>query len=243
MATASLNPWSGRADATEGTPAPTPGHRPGNSPGRWYFPCAGSSDGYSLRCSAHIPNRHVPVRRRSPGPVPRIAGRPATTARRQRGRSVPGQVRERQFRLARRGLDPNEVHGFLDRVAYELATARPSWPAPARRTYGSRRTCASGSPGSPPAYAHEPWAPQGPTLRGAPAGDLDQPQRRTEARPTLGRSITFLPDVDAFEAEVSEEDNQGVRHQVFCNRLLARNRRCELKAEHAGDCAPRPRTG
>ena len=54
---------------------------------------------------------------------------------------------------------------------------------------------------------------------------------------TLGRSITFLPDVDAFEAEVSEEDDQGVRHQVFCNRLRARNRRCEFKAEHVGDCA------
>jgi hypothetical protein len=53
---------------------------------------------------------------------------------------------------------------------------------------------------------------------------------------TLGRSITFLPDVDAFEAEVFEEDNQGVRHQVFCNRLQARGRRCELKAEHSGDC-------
>jgi DivIVA domain-containing protein len=36
----------------------------------------------------------------------------------------PGQVRDRQFPYARRGLDPYEVHRFLHRVANELAAAR-----------------------------------------------------------------------------------------------------------------------
>ncbi|WP_240943966.1 DivIVA domain-containing protein [Micromonospora thermarum] len=34
------------------------------------------------------------------------------------------QVRDRQFRSVRRGLDPAEVHAFLHRVACELAAAR-----------------------------------------------------------------------------------------------------------------------
>ncbi len=35
-----------------------------------------------------------------------------------------GQIRERQFRNVRRGLDPAEVHAFLYRVAGDLAAAR-----------------------------------------------------------------------------------------------------------------------
>ncbi|MFF5175282.1 DivIVA domain-containing protein [Micromonospora sp. NPDC000089] len=35
-----------------------------------------------------------------------------------------GQVRDRRFRQVKRGLDPIEVHGFLYRVAGELALAR-----------------------------------------------------------------------------------------------------------------------
>jgi DivIVA domain-containing protein len=35
-----------------------------------------------------------------------------------------GQVRARQFRNVRRGLDPAEVHAFLHQVAGDLAAAR-----------------------------------------------------------------------------------------------------------------------
>ncbi|SCL13759.1 DivIVA domain-containing protein [Micromonospora rhizosphaerae] len=35
-----------------------------------------------------------------------------------------GQIRDRQFRNVRRGLDPAEVHAFLHRVAGELAATR-----------------------------------------------------------------------------------------------------------------------
>ncbi|WP_165944360.1 hypothetical protein [Micromonospora sp. KC213] len=36
---------------------------------------------------------------------------------------------------------------------------------------------------------------------------------------------------------VSAEDAQGVRHWVFCDRLLDGGRRCLRPADHDGDCA------
>jgi len=55
---------------------------------------------------------------------------------------------------------------------------------------------------------------------------------------TAARALSFLA-VDARETTVSEEDNQGVHHRVFCDRLLADGRRCALRAEHQSECAPR----
>jgi DivIVA domain-containing protein len=57
--------------------------------------------------------RPIPAPRRT-GCAP-TAGLPPLT---------PGRVRERQFRRARHGLDPADVHDFLHRVADELAAAR-----------------------------------------------------------------------------------------------------------------------
>lgn len=54
------------------------------------------------------------------------------------------------------------------------------------------------------------------------------------------RSLAFLPEVDAGEATVSREDEQGVRHRVFCDRLLPGRRRCALRADHDGRCVPKP---
>lgn len=56
---------------------------------------------------------------------------------------------------------------------------------------------------------------------------------------TLARSLSFLPEVDAGETTVSAEDAQGVRHRVFCDRLLDGGRRCVRRVEHDGDCATR----
>ncbi|MEV4117841.1 hypothetical protein [Micromonospora sp. NPDC049645] len=40
---------------------------------------------------------------------------------------------------------------------------------------------------------------------------------------------------------VSAEDQQGVRHWVFCDRPLPHGRgRCALAADHTSACAPRP---
>ncbi|MEV1288143.1 hypothetical protein [Micromonospora sp. NPDC049679] len=54
----------------------------------------------------------------------------------------------------------------------------------------------------------------------------------------LARSLTFLPAVDAAEITVSEEDHQGVRHRVFCDRLLDGRRRCALRTDHPGERVP-----
>jgi hypothetical protein len=56
----------------------------------------------------------------------------------------------------------------------------------------------------------------------------------------LVRSLAFLPEIDGAETTVSEEDNQGVRHRVFCDRLLPDRRRCALRHAHAGRCRPVP---
>ncbi|MEU4333516.1 hypothetical protein AB0F59_02690 [Micromonospora lupini] len=38
---------------------------------------------------------------------------------------------------------------------------------------------------------------------------------------------------------VSAEDQQGVRHWVFCDRRLAGGGRCALPADHTAPCSPR----
>lgn len=58
----------------------------------------------------------------------------------------------------------------------------------------------------------------------------------------LVRSLAHLPEIDGNETTVSEEDNQGVRRRVFCDRLLPDRRRCALRHAHAGRCAPDPPT-
>ncbi|MEO3745972.1 hypothetical protein [Plantactinospora sp. B5E13] len=70
-----------------------------------------------------------------------------------------------------------------------------------------------------------------------PVVAADLARARVLAR-TAARALSFLA-VDARETTVSEEDNQGVHHRVFCDRLLADGRRCALRAEHATGCAPR----
>ncbi|MBE1489937.1 hypothetical protein [Plantactinospora soyae] len=52
----------------------------------------------------------------------------------------------------------------------------------------------------------------------------------------LVRSLDFLPEIDAGETTVSEEDAQYVHHRVCCDRLLPGRRRCALRAGHDGTC-------
>lgn len=54
----------------------------------------------------------------------------------------------------------------------------------------------------------------------------------------MGRSARLVPFVDTGQISVSHEDEQGVHHQVFCDRRLAGGgRRCALPAGHDGPCA------
>jgi hypothetical protein len=57
----------------------------------------------------------------------------------------------------------------------------------------------------------------------------------------VARSMSVLRQVDPGETSVSEEDNQGVRHRVFCDLLLPGGRRCLLWADHDGPCRRRLR--
>jgi hypothetical protein len=71
------------------------------------------------------------------------------------------------------------------------------------------------------------------------AANLDSAKRFAR---TLAQSVAFLPEIDGGEATVSEEDDQGVRHRVFCDRLLDGGRRCALRAGHPTPCAPANRS-
>ncbi|WP_405108745.1 hypothetical protein OG559_27055 [Micromonospora sp. NBC_01405] len=58
----------------------------------------------------------------------------------------------------------------------------------------------------------------------------------------VGRWLLVLPHADPGETTVSSEDDQNVRHRVFCDRRMpGGGRRCLLRAEHDGPCARRLR--
>ncbi|WBB79085.1 hypothetical protein O7606_23335 [Micromonospora sp. WMMD882] len=57
---------------------------------------------------------------------------------------------------------------------------------------------------------------------------------------SVAQAVSFLADVDRAEATVSYEDEQGVRHRVYCDRPLDGGRRCPRPARHLGACAPHP---
>ncbi|MFI7608052.1 hypothetical protein ACIBTV_23315 [Micromonospora sp. NPDC049366] len=57
----------------------------------------------------------------------------------------------------------------------------------------------------------------------------------------VGRWITVLPMMDPGEMTVSEEDQQFLRHRVFCDLRMPGGRRCLLPADHDGECSRRVR--
>ncbi|MGC4808027.1 hypothetical protein [Micromonospora sp. DT233] len=56
---------------------------------------------------------------------------------------------------------------------------------------------------------------------------------------TAVRSLAIVAPVDPGETTVSAEDDQGVRHRVFCDRRLDGGRRCVLRADHETPCTAR----
>ncbi|MEU5788041.1 hypothetical protein ABZ754_09955 [Micromonospora purpureochromogenes] len=73
------------------------------------------------------------------------------------------------------------------------------------------------------------------------AADLPAALRLARA---ITRALGFLPGMDGGGTTVSAEDAQGVRHWVFCDRLLGGGRRCPRPAGHDGPCdAPRRAPG
>ncbi|SCG76623.1 hypothetical protein [Micromonospora coxensis] len=70
------------------------------------------------------------------------------------------------------------------------------------------------------------------------APDLPAAQRLARV---AGRWLQVLPQTDPGEITVSDEDNQNVRHRVFCDLLMPGGRRCLLRADHDGTCSRRLR--
>jgi hypothetical protein len=58
----------------------------------------------------------------------------------------------------------------------------------------------------------------------------------------VARWAGVLSSADPGETTVSAEDEQGVRHRVFCDVRLPGGRRCVLRADHDGPCAHRIRS-
>lgn len=68
------------------------------------------------------------------------------------------------------------------------------------------------------------------------AGDLPGAVRLARV---LARWARVLPYTDPGETTVSNEDEQGVRHRVFCDAWLPGGRRCLLGTDHDGPCTRR----
>ena len=68
------------------------------------------------------------------------------------------------------------------------------------------------------------------------ARDLPAAQRLARV---LARWALVLPPADPGETTVSAEDEQDVRHRVFCDLPLPGGRRCLLPDGHDGACSRR----
>ncbi|PPA60748.1 hypothetical protein [Micromonospora chalcea] len=68
------------------------------------------------------------------------------------------------------------------------------------------------------------------------AADLPAAQRLARV---VARWTGVLPHADPGETTVSAEDDQNVRHRVFCDLLMPGGRRCLLRADHDGPCSRR----
>ncbi|PZG05656.1 hypothetical protein C1I95_32580 [Micromonospora craterilacus] len=68
------------------------------------------------------------------------------------------------------------------------------------------------------------------------AGDLIGAVRLARV---VARWSSLLAHTDPGETTVSAEDDQGVRHRVFCDLRLPGGWRCLLRVDHDGPCARR----
>ncbi|MGY0002486.1 hypothetical protein [Micromonospora sp. I033] len=70
------------------------------------------------------------------------------------------------------------------------------------------------------------------------AADLTAAQRLARV---VARWMLVLPQVEAGGTTVSAEDDQNLRHWVFCDSPMPGGRRCLLRAGHDGRCSRRLR--
>ncbi|MCW3817860.1 hypothetical protein ONA91_25760 [Micromonospora sp. DR5-3] len=70
------------------------------------------------------------------------------------------------------------------------------------------------------------------------AADLPDAQRLARV---VGRWLVVLPQTEPGGITVSAEDDQNLRHWVFCDLLMPGGRRCLLRADDEGSCSRRLR--
>ncbi|WP_229402526.1 hypothetical protein [Micromonospora okii] len=70
------------------------------------------------------------------------------------------------------------------------------------------------------------------------ANDLLSAQRLARV---VAHWTRVLPQTEPGSTTVSAEDDQNVRHWVFCDRIMPGRGRCQLRPEHDGECSRRPR--
>ncbi|MEU1687926.1 hypothetical protein [Micromonospora sp. NPDC005707] len=70
------------------------------------------------------------------------------------------------------------------------------------------------------------------------AADLPAAQRLARV---VARWTGVLPQVEPGGTTVSTEDDQNLRHWVFCDAPMPGGRRCLLRADHDGQCSRRLR--
>ncbi|MFC3503926.1 hypothetical protein ACFOOK_23560 [Micromonospora krabiensis] len=73
-----------------------------------------------------------------------------------------------------------------------------------------------------------------------PISAPDLVRARIFARTAARVLVRLSARVEPGGVTVSAEDEQGVRHWVFCDRPLPGGGRCALPAEHESACAHRP---
>jgi hypothetical protein len=66
------------------------------------------------------------------------------------------------------------------------------------------------------------------------ANDLPAAQRLARV---VGRRLLVLPWTEPGGTTVSAEDDQNLRHWVFCDAMTPGGRRCLLPADHDGPCS------
>ena len=158
-------------------------------------------------------------------------------------------VRVAAFATRWRGLDPEEVRAYLHRVAdeldslhRELAIARTDAER-AKQGLRQWQTRHIGCRFSDPAQsAHGRTTNRGPRMSDphwvihlpTTVSTFDKAAALVSA---LRDSLSHVTVLDFGEVTLSEEDHQGVRHQVYCNRLGTDSARCTLRHGHDHSCA------
>ncbi|MER7165237.1 DivIVA domain-containing protein [Micromonospora sp. NPDC000207] len=167
-------------------------------------------------------------------------------------RLYPCNVRAVAFDVRRRGLDPQRVGAYLDRIADELDRLnrdRITAESEAERIRRAVRRWQLRQVRRVDALVVGPPRRPAPRQGAAATGTrwvvhLPTTSTSREAAAALvgvlRGSWGHLPTIDFGEATLSPEDHQSARTRVWCDARVAGSRRCPRIADHPGPCDPGP---